>query len=287
LHAGNTFTYKGHPIFFRDEGQGSILLLIHGFPSASWDWHGVWDVLRDKFRLVAPDMIGFGFSAKPRDYDYSIRDQADLHEALLEFLGGQEVHVFAHDYGDTVAQELLRRYEERRYVGKRYIMIRSVCFLNGGLFPETYRLRLTQRLLMTRLGPLLGRLFNAWSFRRNFSSVFGPKTQPTEEELDDFWSLIAYNEGQRIIHKLIRYIEERQHQRTQWVRVLQETKVPIRLINGPEDPVSGAHMAARFRELIQDADVVLLKEIGHYPHIEDPEGMSRAFLEFIDRVKHS
>ena len=54
-------------------------------------------------------MIGFGWSDKPRNYAYSIMDQADLHEGLLSDLGVRKALVLAHDYGDTVAQELLAR----------------------------------------------------------------------------------------------------------------------------------------------------------------------------------
>jgi pimeloyl-ACP methyl ester carboxylesterase len=281
---GKTRLYRGHPIFYRDDGGGDCVLCIHGFPTASWDWARVWSRLRGRFRLLAPDMIGFGFSAKPRDHAYSIADQASLHEELLESLGVRRVHVLAHDYGDTVAQELLARHEDRRRSGTPGLAIRSICFLNGGLFPEAHRARLVQKLLLTPLGPLLGRFLDERAFGRGFAAVFGPETQPTAEDLRDFWSLVARDDGPRIAHRLIRYIPERRRNRERWVGVLQQTSVPLRLIDGPEDPVSGRHMAERYREQVPDADVVLLGRIGHYPQVEDPEGVARAFLEFVDRV---
>src|SRR5512145_1638459 len=65
---GGRFLHRGHPIFFVDEGSGPALLLVHGFPTASWDWTPVWAGLSARFRVIAPDLIGFGFSAKPRSY---------------------------------------------------------------------------------------------------------------------------------------------------------------------------------------------------------------------------
>ena len=59
-------------------------------------------------------MLGFGFSSKPRPYDYRITDQAELFESLCRSLHLDEVHVIAHDYGVSVAQELLARFEGRR-----------------------------------------------------------------------------------------------------------------------------------------------------------------------------
>jgi pimeloyl-ACP methyl ester carboxylesterase len=280
--AGKAFDFNGHPIFYRDDGVGPALVLIHGFPTASWDWQRLWAELTGRFRVVAADMLGFGFSAKPRKHVYSIHEQADLHEALLAHLGIDFVHLLAHDYGDTVAQELLARYEDRRRTSTAGMKIESLCLLNGGLFPEAHRARLIQKLLLTPLGPLLGRLSSPARFARGFAAIFGPQTRPSAAELADFWALVAHNDGVHIAHRLIRYIPERRRHRARWVGALQHTKVPLRFINGPEDPVSGRHMAERYRELVPNPDVVLLDGIGHYPQIEDPAGVLRAYLEFVN-----
>lgn len=283
--AGKRTSHRGHPVFYREEGAGDALLCIHGFPTASWDWHAVWPALCARYRVIAPDMLGFGFSAKPRGYDYSILDQADLHEALLAALGVERAHVLAHDYGDSVAQELLARFEDRCRSGEAGPLLRSVCFLNGGLFPEVHRARLVQKLLLTPLGPLLGLLTHERAFARSFSAIFGPRTRPSAEELCDFWTLVSRDGGARIMHRLIRYIPERLAFRARWVGALQRTSLPLRLIDGPEDPVSGAHMAQRWREVVPDPDVVILDGIGHYPQVESPDAVTRAFFDFVDGLQ--
>jgi pimeloyl-ACP methyl ester carboxylesterase len=282
--AGKTFSYRGYPVFYRAEGAGPPLLLIHGFPTASWDWRPVWPTLAARYRLIAPDMIGFGFSAKPRDYRYSILDQADLCEALLAALEVRQVHVLAHDYGDTVAQELLARHNERSQHGLPGLQLRSVCFLNGGLFPETHRPRLVQKLLIGPLGPLLVRFMGERGFARSFSAVFGPRTQPSAAELRDFWQLVATHDGLRVFPKLIHYMTERRQHRARWVGALQGADIPLRVIDGPEDPVSGRHMVERYRELVPNADTVLLAGIGHYPQVECPQGVLDAYLPFVSAV---
>jgi pimeloyl-ACP methyl ester carboxylesterase len=279
---GRTFQYRGHDIFYRVDGSGDPLLLIHGFPTASFDWSRVWPALTARFRVVTLDMIGFGFSGKPVDYGYSIFDQATIHERVLASVGVAWAHVLAHDYGDTVAQELLARHAERRAGA---VAVASVCFLNGGLFPETHRALPTQRLLASPLGALVGRLMNADRFARGFGVVFGPRTKPSPAEMADYWTLVATNQGQRVAHKLIGYMAERRRHRERWVGALQHTTVPLRVVNGPDDPVSGRHMVERYRELVPNPDVVLLEGIGHYPQVEDPEGVLRAYFEFVDRVR--
>jgi pimeloyl-ACP methyl ester carboxylesterase len=281
--AGRNFRHRGHDIFYREQGTGDVLLLIHGFPTASWDWRPVWATLAARYRVIAPDMIGFGFSAKPQDYAYSLLDQADLCENLLEALGIGEAHVLAHDYGDTVAQELLARHNERQRAGGKGPRLRSVCFLNGGLFPETHRPRLIQKLLISPLGPLLVHFMGERSFARSFSAVFGSQTRPSPEALNEFWQLVTCHDGLKVFPRLIRYMDERRQYRARWVGALQNAAIPLRVIDGPVDPVSGRHMVERYRELVPDPDTVLLEGIGHYPQVEHPQGVLDAYLPFVTK----
>ena len=73
-----TFIFRDQSIRYWTAGQGEPLLLIHGFPSASWDWHYLWQPLAQRFRVIACDMLGFGDSAKPANHEYSLLEQADL-----------------------------------------------------------------------------------------------------------------------------------------------------------------------------------------------------------------
>ncbi|NIF16556.1 alpha/beta hydrolase [Pantoea sp. Cy-639] len=269
------FSFRGQSIRYWTAGQGAPLLLLHGFPTASWDWHYLWAPLAQRFRVVACDMLGFGDSAKPAGHDYSLLEQADLQQALLEHLRiHQPVHLLAHDYGGSVAQELLARHHEQR------LDVASCVFLNSGLFPETCRVLLVQKLLLSRLGWLVGRSFGRDDLVRNVSQVYGPCTHPSESALDDLWSLIAANRGPRILHKLIAFLPERCAQRERWVGAMQREGVPLRLINGAVDPLSGAHMVERYRQVVPAPDTVVLQGIGHYPHTEAPVQVLRHYLAF-------
>jgi pimeloyl-ACP methyl ester carboxylesterase len=283
--AGKSFDFEGHRIFYVDEGAGEALVLIHGFPTASWDWYRLWPELTRRYRCIALDMLGFGFSAKPLRHDYSIVEQATLHERLLQTLAVKRAHVLSHDYGVSVALELLARYEERLQAGREGLQLRSLCLLNGGLFPEAHRPRLIQKLLAGPLGPLLSRIINERTFRKSFSAIFGPRTQPSAQELRDFWELVSSDHGTWISHRLLRYLAERTQRRERWVGALVNTQVPRRIVNGPLDPVSGAHMVARYRELVPQPDTVSLPGIGHYPQVEDPQGVLKAFFEFMAQAE--
>lgn len=278
---GHTTTHRDYPIFYRDDGTGAPVLALHGFPTSSWDWYRIWDALTAEYRVVAPDFMGFGLSAKPLDYRYSLFDQADLVEALAAERGIEAAHLLAHDYGDTVAQELLARQAD----GRLGFTIRSVCMLNGGIVPGMHRPVLMQRLLHGPLGPLIGPLMSKKTLARSFKKIFGAETQPTAEELDAFWHFIARNHGPRIVHLLIRYMTERRNNYSRWVGALREPGVPMRLIFGEVDPISGRHMADEYRRISgRPGDVIDLPGIGHYPQTEAPETVSKHVLAFFRGV---
>jgi pimeloyl-ACP methyl ester carboxylesterase len=282
--SGARFTHRGHQIFWRAGGTGSsgILLCLHGFPTASWDWHALWPELCEQFeRVLAPDLIGFGWSAKPQHYDYTIADQADLAEQLLREQGVHGFHILAHDYGDTVAQEMLARDAERRAAGDRSLVIESVCLLNGGLFPEAHRPRPIQNLLASPLGPLVGRFGTEKTFAHSLGAVFAAESRPDEKQMHQFWMLWCSKHGKRNGHKLMGYMAERRAHRQRWVGALIRPQVPVRLIDGLRDPVSGVRMVRRYRQVVAEPDVVELPDVGHYPQLEAPAETLRAFREFL------
>ena len=268
--------FNGHRVAYWTAGQGSPLLLVHGYPTSAWDWHLVWDALGRNRQLVACDMLGFGLSDKPVS-GYSIHRQTDLQEALLESLGIDEYDAVVHDYGVSVGQELLARRKE----GSGAAGLGRLAFLNGGLFPEQHRLLPIQRLGISPFGFLVGLLMNRQRFGDNFSKVFGMKTKPTAAELDDFWRLISHNDGHRLAHKLLHYIIDRRNHRERWVAALQESTIPIKLINGGLDPVSGRHLYDYFRKMVPNAEAVLFDDIGHYPQTEAPARVITEIRRFL------
>jgi pimeloyl-ACP methyl ester carboxylesterase len=280
ISGGETRRLAGHDVFVRTAVTAgrAPLLLIHGYPTASYDWHRVWPRLAARHSMYALDLLGFGLSAKPAASDYPIGLQADLCMALLDGAGVANAHVLAHDYGDTVAQELLAREREGR------LRIASMVFLNGGLFPETHRARPIQKLLANPvLGPLLARAMGYAKFEATMLSIAGSQP-PSREELQDLWVLIERDGGRQALARLINYMEQRRRNRARWVGALVESSVPRRLICGAVDPVSGRHLADRYRELVPEPDVVVLEDVGHYPQLEVHDRVVDEYLAFRARL---
>jgi pimeloyl-ACP methyl ester carboxylesterase len=272
-HGGELVAWNGHRIFLRPGGaeDAPALLLLHGFPTSSLDWLPLWDALAAGWRLIAFDFLGFGFSDKPHPHAYRLVEQADIADALLAGLGVDGFDILAHDYGVSVAQELLARHGGT---------IGSCAFLNGGLLPEQHRARPVQELLAGPQGPEIVKNMTRESFDRGFSEVFGPETQPTPAELDAYWAVIDEHRGQQVQPALLGYMAERREHRDRWRAVLETPPCPLALINGTLDPVSGGHLADAIELLNPAIAVTRLETVGHYPQVEAPGEVLDAYRAF-------
>ena len=271
-------TWRGHRIFVQASGQGEALLLIHGFPTSSHDWHRVLPGLEAHYRVLRFDLLGFGQSDKPRPHRYRIAEQADLAEAVLAHFGVERCRILAHDYGDTVAQELLAR----QNAGACTWRLQQLVLLNGGLFPEAHRALPIQRLLASRAGPLLARLVTYRSFASGMRRICSPGL--ADADIEAMWMTLRRADGHRVLPALLGYLEERRAQRARWVGALCTTRIPLRLIDGIDDPISGGHMVQRYRELVPQPDAIELPGVGHYPQLEAPDLVLAATLAFFQET---
>ena len=167
--AGEITKFRGHSIHtFRQPGEGLLLLLLHGFPSSSYDWRLLLEEERRR-NVLAFDFLGFGLSDKPRDHDYSLFWQADLTEELVRrHGGGRAVFVLAHDMGTSVANELMARDIE----GRLEMELAGIMLFNGSMVLERPLRPRPSGLLRSRFGPLLAKLSSERLFRHQFGSVF-------------------------------------------------------------------------------------------------------------------
>jgi pimeloyl-ACP methyl ester carboxylesterase len=267
---GQRVEVGGHRVFLRTAaGHRPPLLLLHGYPSSSYDWRLLLEQLPDQ-EFACFDFLGFGLSDKPRDHLYSLLGQADLAEAIVARLGYEEVVLVAHDMGTSVATELLARDVD----GRLPFRLRSVLLLNGSMVLERASLSLSQKALRSRMGPLVAALSNERSFRRSFERLFSPDHPLTAEEAADQWALLAYGGGNRILHKLIHYLRERVEFAERWHGALREWDGQLELAWAMLDPIATPAVLDAVVELRPSATVTRFDDLGHYLQIEAPEAIA-------------
>jgi pimeloyl-ACP methyl ester carboxylesterase len=276
-NGGRWVTTDSGAVFVRSAlGDGPTLLLLHGYPSSSYDYRMVVPHLAGRGWLTL-DFLGFGLSDKPRPHHYSLLEQADIVQTVVAEETTGPVVIVAHDMGTSVTTELVARDID----GGLPFELQRVVLTNGSVILARASLRPIQKVLRGPFGPLVARLANRRTFERGFGRLFSANHPLSEQEAAAQWALLAHNRGHRIAHLLISYLDERVRYASRWHGAVREWPKPLSLLWALDDPVATTNVLDGLRELRPAADVVELPGVGHYPQVEVPDVFTRAALSLL------
>lgn len=272
----------GQRIFIHEQGEGPVLLCLHGIPGASWSWHKLLPELTG-FRVIAPDLLGFGHSDKPGDARYSVVAHSDRMEQLLAALSIRDFHLMGQGLGAIIATELLAR-AEGRLAEERDPRINplSLFLINAPLFPELSQTPKAERLLAGRLGELLKFFATRAHFWQYLNELSGPYSRPTPTEVGHLWALLRRDEGRWLLPAHARYHGELMRRGKRWVRALRDTHRAVQLAAGPEDPIAGHRLEAAFRRSLPGLKRTMVGKLGHAPQFEAAEKLLPLIKAFHD-----
>ncbi|HYZ67856.1 MAG TPA: alpha/beta hydrolase [Mycobacterium sp.] len=269
-------------VFVRSaNGDGPTILLLHGYPSSSFDYRNVVPHLTGRAWLTL-DFLGFGLSDKPRPHRYSLLEQADIVQAVVASETTGPVVLVAHDMGTSVTTELLAR----ELQGHLPFDLQRAVLSNGSVILRRASLRPVQKVLRGPLGPLVARLSSRGRFAAEFGRLFSANHPLTNEETNAQWALMTNHDGHRIAHLLISYLDERESYADRWHGAVRDWPKPLSFLWALDDPVATTNVLDGLRELRPAADVVELPGVGHYPQIEVPEVFTRAALSLLSTASH-
>jgi pimeloyl-ACP methyl ester carboxylesterase len=268
---GKVFTRSSPP-----EGDGPTILMLHGYPSSSYDFRNVVPHLAGR-AWVTMDFLGFGLSDKPRPHTYSLLEQADLVQTVVAETTSGPVVVLAHDMGTSVTTELLAR----DIHGRLPFELQRAVLTNGSVILKRASLRPSQKILRSRLGPVFARLISRTGFSRGFGRLFTAEHPLSAEEAAAQWALLTYNGGHRIAHLLISYLDERERYAQRWHGAVRDWPKPLGFLWALNDPVATTNVLDGLRELRPSAPVIELPGLGHYPQVEDPDTFTAGALRLL------
>lgn len=265
----------GDRIAYRDEGDGEVLLLIHGMAGSSDTWRSVIPALSKKFRVIAPDLLGHGESAKPRT-DYSLGAFAVWLRDLLDQFGVSQATVVGHSLGGGVAMQFV--YQHPDYA-KRLILISS-----GGLGPDVgWVLRLLSapgaELVLPIIAPTpvlsAGNKLRFWLRSAGIQS-------PRGAELWSAYSSLSDGETRQSFLRTLRSVVDYRGQAVSALnRLSLREDLPVMAIWGERDgiiPVDHAYAAHKART---DARLEILPDVGHFAQVEAPNQVVELIEDFI------
>lgn len=199
---GKLININGRKLFVIDTDPDSskpVLVILHGYPTCSFDYYKALPYLKEHFRVIVHDHLGFGYSDKPKDYSYSLIEQADFALNLWKQMGINQAHILAHDYGTSVATEILAKDNENTL---KPFIINSLTLCNGSMHIELAQLRTIQKLLLNSFtGPIVARLSNKKTLSRNLKNIYFDASTINQAELDALWSMMTFNKGRYVLHK--------------------------------------------------------------------------------------
>jgi pimeloyl-ACP methyl ester carboxylesterase len=255
------------------------LLVLHGFPTSSFDYAGVLDGLRAGRRVLLVDLLGYGLSAKP-DRGYTMALQADVAMAYVAELGLERLALLTHDMGDTVGGELLARRAE----GVWPVEVTRRVVTNGSIYIEQAHLTSGQLFLLSLPDEKLASdtPVNPDGLITSLRDTFSPHTPvPSSGEFDPLpptVEQIMVNDGFLVLPRCIRYIEERRANERRFTGAIESDPSPLHIVWGDDDPIAVVSMVDTLVAARRDASVVRLDRVGHYPMVESPERFLEAVL---------
>ncbi|HEY7946674.1 MAG TPA: alpha/beta hydrolase [Acidimicrobiales bacterium] len=277
---GDYQTLLGHEIFTMDVAARGTerhepLLVIHGFPTSSFDFRHVLEALAADRRVLLLDLLGFGLSAKP-DIAYTMNLQADLVQAFAVAADLSRVALLSHDMGDTVGGELLARQAE----GAWPVEITRRVLTNGSIYIEMAHLSDGQLFLLSLPDEQLPDTIAAdgATVTAGLAATLSPHATVPEAELAAAWELISHHGGHRLLPRTIRYIEERRRHQPRYTGAIETHPSPLAIVWGADDPIAVVAMTDRLVKARPDASLVVLDRVGHFPMLESPRAFADAVL---------
>ena len=265
----------GDRVAYRDEGHGDVLLLIHGMAGSSETWRSVIPQLSKSFRVIAPDLLGHGESAKPRG-DYSLGAFAVWLRDFLDELGVSQATVVGHSLGGGVAMQFA--YQHPDYA-KRLVLISS-----GGLGPDVgLVLRLLSapgaELFLPIIAPKptlsIGNKLRSWFVSAGIHSPRGA----------EMWSAYSSLSDRETRHSFLRTLRSVVDYRGQAVSALSRLRLrqelPVMAVWGDRDGIIPVAHAYAAREARTDSRLEVLSGVGHFPQVEQPTAVVELIEDFI------
>lgn len=263
----------GVRVHYQEKGEGTPLLLIHGYTSSNYSWKDVFEPLSKTFRVIALDLKGFGFSGKP-DGDYSRRAQAVLVTHFLDQLGIDKAWLAGSSMGGEVALNVAIA-NPQRVAGLVLIDSAGVPVAGSGSLAPQYL-----------LVPVVGRALTALALRSDklvregLNRSFYDDRNVTDDRVAAYYLPLQTRDGQRAA--LRARVQAGQYPVEP---ELPKIAVPTLILWGREDELIPLEAGRKLNSLIKNSKLVIIDNCGHLPQEELPARVVEELTRFVTANK--
>ncbi|MDQ3015103.1 MAG: alpha/beta fold hydrolase [Bacteroidota bacterium] len=266
---------QGNKMHYIDEGKGDTILFIHGTPSWSFDFRKVFASLSLQYRCIAIDLIGFGLSDKPSEYDYSTQHHSETLEKFVIAQNLKDLTLVAHDFGVSIGMSMAFNHPDR---------IRQFVILNSWLWsaeenPEYIRLR---KILKNLLLPFFYKYFN-FSPRFVLPSTFGDNKLSKALKRQYVKPFHKISERKAPLAFVKSLLNDQSWFESLWINRNNINSQPTLFMWGMKDPIIGPHYLEKFMSGFPNNKVVKIPTAGHFPQEEQPAIVTEAIQVFMKK----
>lgn len=258
-------------IHYVDEGEGEIVMLFHACPMWSFAYRNLIAELSKKYRVIAPDLPGFGLSDKPEDFDYMLNSYIFLLEEFIQNLNLTRFHIVGHGWGGTIAAG---------YAVQHPNMISSIIMMNSIAFSH-YSIPL--RLVLCRL-PFLGPLLTA------YMKILESGYRKLPREIKKCYDIPL--EGKESKLPLLRFVQAipavPEADTVQAILAIEAglwmfRTTPVRIIWAMKDWLYNKNALRLWHKNLPNAEIHTLAQAGRYIQEDAPEELETLITEFLDK----
>jgi haloalkane dehalogenase len=261
---------------FIDEGQGPPIVMVHGTPTWSFLYRHLVKGLRDRYRCVVPDHLGFGLSDKPRAFSYRPADQAANLAKLVDSLRLKDITLVVHDFGGPIGLSYAIDHPEN--VGRLVIFNTWMWSFRGDR-----RRELVGRLLGSALGRLLYRF--GFSVQRLWRDAIADRGRYTPAVHRQYVAALASPVARHATWVYAReLLGSSEWYDALWARRERLARIPALVVWGMKDPAFG-DLLPRWRAALPCAEVIELPDTGHAPPEERAPEILPALREFLAKER--
>jgi pimeloyl-ACP methyl ester carboxylesterase len=269
------FDFHGVKINYYEAGQGSPVILLHGFGACSYTWRFLAPVLARDHRVYAIDLKGFGLSAKPADGKYAVSDQADLVAAFIRRRDLHDLALVGHSMGGGVA--LMTYFKVRPDAPAR---IKKLVLIDSAGYPQKlpWFIRFARMPIINAIGRLLPPRFVTYLVLRK---CYYDKDKITDQQIDTYAYYGNLPGAREALAATARQIvpADLEALTAQYKTI----GVPTLIIWGAEDEVVPLAVGKKFQRDIPDSELKIIPKCGHIPPEEQPQETNRLVTKFLKK----
>ncbi len=253
-----------------DIGMGDPVVFLHGIPTNSFLWRNVAQVVSHRWRVIAPDLLGFGFSDRPVDMDLSPTGQATFIQRVLGELGVDRYALVVHDFGALVGAELLSRDPDR---------VTQLVVLNTSFWEDDWGGSGLSPFGVLKL-PLVGetafRFARKFMLREAFALYVSERQRLTDDVMDVYWH--PFTDGfsdvlLTIFRSGAKQMDDQQFCR--WRDAIEAFDRPSLVIWGDKDRTFQTHVGRKIASILPAGNLEIFEHSNHFLQEDRPEALGR------------